>query len=70
MNNGKIIEAICEQHSKEVIFGAAVQVIAIILAGGEYTKDHLYTGIDLMQEFLDSNGVEMAFDINKHKKKA
>jgi len=60
MRNGEIAKIICEQHDKEVIFGVAIQAIAIVMAKGQPTIDYMNAALALMQELLDRNGLQMA----------
>ena len=38
MRNGEVARAMCEQHSKDVIFAAAIQAISLVLAGMKKSK--------------------------------
>lgn len=70
MRNGEVIKIICEQHSKEVIFGAAIQVISFVLGQGKANIAVMDEAISLMQYFLDANGVEIAAIIARDNAKA
>ena len=60
MRNGEIAKIICEQHDKEVIFGVAIQAIAIAIAKGQPSVKHMDAALALMQELLDVNGLQTA----------
>ena len=70
MRNGEVAAAICEQHDKEVIFGVAIQAIAIIMAKGQPSVKHMNAALALMQELLDVNGLQIAAIIANNKAKA
>lgn len=71
MRNGEVARAMCEQHSKDVIFAAAIQAISLVLAG---MKNPSQSGMDLemylMQQILDINGLEIAAIIAAENQKA
>ena len=70
MRNGEIAKAICELHSKETIFAAAIQAIAITACKGKPTIESMDYAMGLMQFILDKNGLELASIIANNKAKA
>ena len=60
MRKGEIAKAICELHSKETIFAAAIQAIAITACKGKPTIESMNNALGLMQYILDNNGLEIA----------
>ena len=71
MRNAEVARAMCEQHSKDVIFAAAIQAISLVLAG---MKNPSHSQMDfamyLMQQILDINGLEIAAVIAAENQKA
>lgn len=67
MRNSEVAKIICEQHSSEVIFAIATQVISFVLGQGKANTIHMDEAMRLMQYFLDINGVEIAAIIAKSK---
>ena len=67
MRNSEIAKIICEQHSSEVIFAIAIQVISFVLGQGKANTIHMDESMRLMQYFLDINGVEVTAIIAKSK---
>ena len=67
MRNSEIAKIICEQHSREVIYDIAIQVISFLLGQGKANIIHMDEAMRLMQYFLDINGVEVAAIIAKSK---
>ena len=64
MTNGKALKSICELHSKEVIFAAAIQAISMILdkpanviVASAMSKDTRTVALSLMLEILDRKGI-------------
>lgn len=70
MKNSKVTQIICEQHSSEVIFAVAIQVIAFVLGQGKVNFIHMDEAMRLMQHFLDVNGVKVANIVADEKSKA
>ena len=70
MRNSQVAKIICEQHSSEVIFAIAIQVISFVLGQGKANIIHMDEAMRLMQYFLDANGVEVAAIIANDKTKA
>ena len=60
MRNGEIAKAICELHSKETIFAAAIQAIAITACKGKPTIESMTNALGLMQYILENVGLEIA----------
>ena len=61
MRNGEVARAMCEQHSKDVIFAAAIQAISLVLAGMKKpSQSQMDFAMYLMQQILDINGLEIA----------
>ena len=71
MRNGEVASAMCEQHSKDVIFAAAIQAISLVLAGMKNpSQSQMDLAMDLMQQILDINGLEIAAIIAAENQKA
>ena len=71
MRNGEVARAMCEQHSKDVIFAAAIQAISLVLAGMKNpSQSQMDLAMNLMQQILDINGLEIAAIIAAENQKA
>ena len=71
MRNGEIARAMCEQHSKDVIFAAAIQAISLALAGMRHpSQNQMDFAMNLMQQILDINRLELAAIIAAETQKA
>lgn len=71
MRNGEVARAMCEQHSKDVIFAAAIQAISLVLAGMKNpSQSQMDLAMYLMQQILDINGLEIAAIIAAENQKA
>lgn len=71
MRNVEVARAMCEQHSKDVIFAAAIQAISLVLAGMKNpSQSQMDFAMYLMQQILDINGLEIAAVIAAENQKA